>query len=120
MVGNDFERYKMKERKKTAFNPEEVAKAEIGWWEAHHRKDYDDVIKQMAQVYSMLFDLNSKTAREVVMLRIDAAKEHDLAEKEGITEQDSKQHWLKATGLMTKHFSMLKEALSEVTKEDIF
>lgn len=103
---------KKKERKKN-FNPKKVAKAEIGWWEAHHRKDYDEVIKHMARVYFLLFGLSRKKAKEVVMLRIEAAKEHDLAEKEGIGEQKSKQHWRKATELMTKHFSMLKEALSE-------
>jgi hypothetical protein len=100
-------------KKIKTFNPEKVAKAEIGWWEAHHRKDYDEVIKQMALVYFLLFGLSHKKAKEVVMLRIEAAKEHDLAEKEGVPEQEAKQHWQKATELMTKHFSLLKEALSE-------
>lgn len=102
-----------KKRKKTSFDPKKVAEAEIGWWEAHHRKDYDEVVKQMARVYYLLFDLNHEKAKEVVMLRIEAAKEHDIAEKEGIPEKESRQHWQKATELMTKHFSMLKQALSE-------
>lgn len=103
----------MNKRGKANFMPVKVAKAEIGWWEAHHRKDYNEVIKQMARVYFLLFGLSRKKAKEVVILRIEAAKEHDLAEKEGIAENEAKRHWRKATELMTKHFSMLKEALSE-------
>lgn len=103
-----------KRNKRTDFIPEKVAKAEIGWWEAHHRKDYDEVIKQMARVYFLLFGLSLKKVKEIIIPLIEAAKEHDLAEKEGIAEVEAKQHWQKARELMTKHFSMLKEALSEV------
>lgn len=101
-------------RKERTFDPEKVAKAEIGWWEAHHRKDYNEVIKQMALVYFYLYGLSHKKAKKVVLLRIEAAKEHDLAEKESISEKEAKQHWEKATELMTKHFLMLKEAQLEV------
>lgn len=93
------------------FIPEAVADAEIGWWKAHHERDYDEVIRQMALVYQMQFQLRADTAKKVVMLRIEAAKEHDLAEKEGISEEESQSHWNKARALMIDHFALLKEAL---------
>lgn len=104
---------KKSKKNKRGFIPAEVAGAEIGWWEAHHRKDYDKVVKQMTRLYVLLYGLKRKKAKEIVMFRIEAAKEHDLAEKEGISEQEAKQHWAKATELMTNHFSMLNEALLE-------
>lgn len=52
--------------------------------DARHRKDYDEAV---IHVYALLFDLSYNIAKEVVMLRIYAAKEHDLAEKDGIIKQ---------------------------------
>ena len=94
------------------FDPEEVAKAEIGWWKSHHERDYDEVVRQMTTVYEKLFGLTREVAQEVVMLRIEAAKEHDLAEKENISKEESQQHWDKALEFMIKHFEMLNKAIA--------
>lgn len=93
------------------FDPEEVARAEIGWWKSHHERDYDEVIRQMTTVYEKLYSLTREIAQEVVMLRIEAAKEHDLAEEEDLSEKESQQHWDKALEFMTQHFKMLDEAI---------
>ena len=95
------------------FDPREVAIAEIGWWRSHHERNYDEVIRQMTTVYEKLYNLTREVAQEVVMLRIEAAKEHDLAEEEGISKSKSELHWNNALQLMITHFEMLKTALSE-------
>ena len=94
-----------------SFDPKEVAKAEIGWWKSHHERRYDEVIEQMTIVYEKLYNLTREVAREIVMLRIEAAKEHDLAEEEGISVDESQRHWDKALEFMTQHFEMLNKAL---------
>ena len=95
------------------FDPKEVATAEIGWWKSHHERNYNEVIRQMTTVYEKLYSLTHEVAQEVVMLRIMAAKEHDLAEEENISKSKSELHWNNAFQLMVTHFEMLKEALLE-------
>ena len=99
------------------FDPKEVAQAEIGWWKSHHERDYDKVIEQMTTVYEKLYGLTRKVAQEVVMLRIKAAKEHDLAEEEGISKSKSEWHWKNAFQFMVAHFEMLKRVL--VTNNEV-
>ncbi len=94
------------------FNPEEVAKAEIGWWKSHHERNYNEVVRQMTTVYEKLHGLTREVAQEVVMLRIKAAKEHDIAEEENISKSESELHWNNAFQLMITHFKMLNEALT--------
>ncbi|MBU3964967.1 hypothetical protein KKG29_00265 [Patescibacteria group bacterium] len=102
-----------KKKKNIDFDPIKVGKAEFGWYKSHHFGDYDGVIRQMTLVYQMLFGLKPKIAREIMLLKIAAAKEHDLAEKEGISKNESDKHWKKGEELMIEHFKMLKKALSE-------
>lgn len=99
--------------KKIDFDPVEVGKAEFGWYKAHHFGDYDEVIRLMALVYQRLFGLESEIAKKIMLVKIASAKEHDLAEKEGISKEESDKHWKKGEKLMIEHYKMLKEALSE-------
>lgn len=96
---------------KPDFDPIAAANAEIGWWKAHHEKNYEKVIEQMTNLYQILFQLDAKTAEKIVMLRIRAAQEHDLAEKEDISKTKSEEHWRNARHLLIKHFTMLKKAM---------
>ena len=95
------------------FNPREVAEAEIGWWRSHHERDYDEVIGQMTIVYEKLYNLTREVAQEIVMLKIEAAKEHNLAERKGISKEESQQYWDKALKFMTQHFEMLNQAITD-------
>ena len=100
------------------FDPRKVAENEIGWWKSHHKRDYNGVIEQMTAVYEQLYNLTREVAQEVVMLRIEAAKEHDLAEEEGISANESQQHWDKALEFMIQHFEMLNEAMTEINNQN--
>ena len=95
------------------FDPKEAAENEIGWYEDHHFRRYDEVTKKMARVHEMLFGLDPEIARRVVLPKIEAAKEHDLAEKEGISKEESQQHWDKAKEFMIQHFEMLDRAITD-------
>lgn len=92
------------------FDPVEVGKADFGWYKAHHFKDYDEVKRLMALVDEKLFKLNPEVAKEIMLLKIAAAKEHDLAEKEGISKEESEEHWKKGEELMIEHYKLLRQA----------
>lgn len=92
----------------------ELAKYEIGWWKAHHRKDKPQLIEQMAKLYELQFGINYDDALKAVGYRVDATKEHDIAEKledEG-EQSDADKHWDKAQSLLKKHFEILTQYLS--------
>lgn len=96
---------------KLTFDPEKCALHEIGWWRAHHEKNYELVISEMAKLYAELYGLEFEEAKGIVILRIEAAKEHDKAETEDITDEESEVHWRKAEEFMQKHFELLFESL---------
>ncbi|UCD03554.1 MAG: hypothetical protein JSW73_03380 [Candidatus Woesearchaeota archaeon] len=86
-----------------------IAKYEVGWWQAHHKKDWDKIVDFMAKEYSHLYEIPYKNAVKCVNYRIKAGREHDIAEKledEGKPEE-AKVHWNKALGHMVKHFQTL-------------
>lgn len=87
----------------------ELAKYEIGWWKAHHRKDKKLLTEQMAKLYSLQFNISYGRAINAVKFRVEATKEHDFAEK---LEDEGKQmqadiHWNNAERLLRKHFKLL-------------
>jgi len=86
-----------------------LAELEVGWWKAHHRKDKDAILENMAKLYQLQFGISREHAVEAVKYRIEAGKEHDTAEK---LEDEGKQgeadvHWKKAEELVRKHFEVL-------------
>jgi hypothetical protein len=90
-------------------DPKELARHEIGWWKAHHRKDYDGLVDHMANLYVLQYFIPYDKALEAVMLRVEATKEHDIAEKledEG-SQPEADIHWQKAEDLLAQHFARL-------------
>ena len=90
-------------------DPIELAKHEIGWWKAHHRKDADGLIDHMAHLYVSQYSIPYDEAKGAVMLRVEATKEHDIAEKfedEG-NQPEADVHWQKAEDLLVQHFAVL-------------
>jgi len=86
-----------------------LAKLEIGWWIAHHRGDFDAAKQYMSKEYQKQFNCTQEQADACVDLRIQAAKEHDIAEKlEDKGEQEKADiHWNNALELLEKHFVKL-------------
>jgi len=87
----------------------ELASCEIGWWKAHHRQDKPKIIDYMVKEYKILYGISDEESITCIGFRVEAAKEHDLAEKledEG-NQSESDVHWNKAEELLQKHFSLL-------------
>ena len=92
----------------------ELAKYEIGWWKAHHRRNKPELIHQMAKLYQIQFEIPYENAVEAVNYRVEAAKEHDIAEEfeDKGNQADADIHWDKAEQLMEKHFRNLMKQIS--------
>lgn len=92
-----------------------MAHYEVEWWKDHHRKKWDELVKNMARLYQLQFGIPEKNAIECVKYRIDAGREHDTAERledEG-TQSEADLHWNKAEELIAKHFEILMKARKE-------
>ena len=87
----------------------ELAKHEIGWWKAHHRKDREGLVEHMARKYELQYGLPYDEAREAVTLMADATKEHDIAEEleDADNQSEADVHWQKAEELLVQHFELL-------------
>ena len=84
------------------------AKLETCWWRSHHEKDWQKTIECMAQLYVELYKVPFKIAEEMVILRVKAAKEHDLAERPGLSQKESNKYWAKVEKINEEHFFMLE------------
>lgn len=86
---------------------QKMAKYEIGWWKAHHRKQWKKVLGDMSHLYALQFGMTLPQAKKCVMFRLKAAKEHDLAEKweDAGNMEKSNVHWKKAEKWLVKHFA---------------
>jgi len=88
---------------------EQLAKYEIGWWKAHHRRNKPELIDQMTKLYSLQFDISYEKALEAVKYRVEATKEHDIAEEfeDKGDQANADVHWSKAEELVEEHFKIL-------------
>ena len=88
---------------------QELAKYEVGWWKAHHRKERDELIENMVREYELQFDIPYEQAREAVMKKAEATREHDIAERledEG-NQAEADKYWQNAEELLAEHFALL-------------
>ena len=69
------------------FNPGEVAEAETGCWRAHHERNYGELVRQTTIVYEKLYGLTNEVTREIVISRIAAVKQRDLARRKGLSKK---------------------------------
>jgi len=92
----------------------QLAKHEIGWWQAHHRRDKSNLIDQMTKLYELQFNISYDKALEAVKYRVEATKEHDIAEEfeDKGDQANADIHWSKAEQLVEKHFKILMEKIT--------
>ena len=88
---------------------QELARYEAGWWKAHHRKDMPAVIENMTREYELQFDIPYEQARQAVMKRAEATREHDIAERleDERNQAEADQHWANVEALLAEHFEYL-------------
>lgn len=88
-----------------------LAHFEIGWWKAHHQKNKEGLIDNMARLYSLQFGISYVEAKKAVMLRVKATAWHDKAEEaEDIANQEQADvYWNKAEECLSRHFKLMEE-----------
>jgi len=86
-----------------------LAQFEIGWWKAHHRKQKDQFVDNMINLYVLQFGISPDLAKKAVILRLEAADWHDKAEEyEDAGDQTQADiYWAKAEACIAKHFETL-------------
>jgi hypothetical protein len=92
----------------------QLAKHEVGWWKAHHRRNVKELLGEMAKLYCLQFRISYGKALEAAERRVRAAQEHDTAEK---FEDQGKmklanQHWRRAELFIEEHFKILESLTS--------
>ena len=90
----------------------ELAHYEIEWWKAHHRKQEERLVENMAKLYSLQFGIGIRVAKRTVILRVIATGWHDLAEKyeDGGNNKKAQLYWKKAEQYLVRHFEALELA----------
>jgi hypothetical protein len=87
----------------------ELAKYEVGWWRAHHYRNYEAVLENMTLLYQRLFNISKEKAEKAVRYRVEAGKMHDEAERlEDLgNKTEAEKFWKKTEELLGKHFEVL-------------
>ncbi len=87
-----------------------LAQHEIGWWQAHHRKDKSLFLVSMTNLYVLQFGIDEGRALQAVEHRLRAANFHDQAEAlEDAGEQvEADVFWKKAESALEDHFRLLE------------
>lgn len=91
---------------------ERLAHYEIMWWKAHHRRNKEELIENMAKLFSLQFGIDYKKAKEAAMLRAEATAWHDKAEECEDKDQQvqAEIYWHKAEECIRRHFEILERA----------
>ncbi|MDO9399101.1 MAG: hypothetical protein Q7T79_00220 [bacterium] len=100
---------KQENKRETA---KKLAEAEIAWWKAHHRGKKEEIIKNMAKVFSLQYpNISDEKAIMAANLKCEAAEYHDKAEKyeDEKDEEQSNIYWKKAEECLQRHFEVLEE-----------
>ena len=86
-----------------------LAKCEIGWWQAHHRRDKKKLFSDLVAKHSLLFGIDRKKSGKAIDYFFKATKEHDIAEKleDSGKIAESNVHWKRAENLLEKYFRQL-------------
>ncbi len=88
-----------------------LARHEIGWWKAHHRRQKDLFVLEMTYLYVLQFGIDEDAARQAVLFRAEAADYHDEAEKyeDAGDQSQADVYWRRAEESLLKHFAILEE-----------
>jgi len=86
-----------------------LASYEVGWWKAHHHKDFNRAVDMMAKEYALQFGIPYEQAKKAVELRVEAAKMHDKAEEyeDKKDRANANIYWKKAEDLLRQHFELI-------------
>ncbi len=97
---------------KTKVISKNLARYEIEWWKAHHRRDKKRLYSNLIEKYRLLHNISVNEARKAIDYFFKATREHDIAEEleDSGKIKESKKHWKNAETLLEKHFNAILAA----------
>ncbi len=107
---------KVKDKSGMEFDPEQVARLEVGWWQLHdefeHNPDKSRLAEAFAKLYATQFGVDIEQMLKAGQLKAEATREHDLAEDPDTPQHEVDKHWDRANKLLIDFYSELKSVLS--------
>ncbi|MHB8776672.1 MAG: hypothetical protein ACYC6R_02780 [Anaerolineales bacterium] len=105
----------MNANRSTAIKARQLAKHEVNWWKAHHRRQQERLLDEMTRLYVLQFNLDYNDAKLVVQHRVIAAKWHDMAEnlEDAGNKEEAEIHWTKTEEELQKHYMLLLQLKSK-------
>lgn len=98
--GNDFV-------PKVKFTPEKVAKLEVSWWKAHHKREKEKLFKLLITWLKELYGLREKAAKEAIGNLFKGVDYHD------------KREWQKAVKMVAKVYQLIKKETNYVFTPEV-
>ena len=89
---------------------DKLAKYELGWWKAHHRRDEQGLVENTARLYELLFNVTYETALRVAKLKSMATRKYLEAKKydgNKETQEKANEYWRNAESMLKSHFKLL-------------
>ena len=110
--------YKLiKDKTKASFDPTEVARQEVGWWELHDKLEFVDdktpLAEAFAKLFALVFEVSEGDLEKAGKLKAEATRQHDLAEEDGVNAEDEQKHWKLAEEKLVRFYEELKSATNE-------
>lgn len=110
---------KIKEKTALGFDPAEVAKLEVGWWQLHdeleHNPDKTALADAFAKLYATQFGVEIEKTKKAGQLKAEATREHDFAEDPSTPPDEVEMHWGKANELLIDFYQELKSVIPSQT-----
>ncbi len=104
------------ENMKADFDPQRAAELETTWWQVHDKLEGCvnklELEKAFSALYGEIYQQSELQLREAAHWKALATFEHDLAEKEGISNTEKEKHWQEAKKYLQKFYRELRELVS--------
>lgn len=89
--------------------PEKMAKLEVTWWRAHHKKDWVGLLTTKAEQIELQYGISAAKARKIAKFFVLAAQAHDSAEKDTFAKDNeiSSTFWKVTEKFLVEYFKRL-------------
>jgi hypothetical protein len=85
-----------------------LAEHEIGWWQAHHRRNEKKLIEHTAKSYQLQYNVPYKIALKAAKLRLKATQEYNRAKEfDGTNQETADKYWNNAKNILKQAFGLL-------------
>lgn len=106
---------KIKDGSGLKFDPRSIAELEVGWWRLHddleNNPDKSQLALLFAKLYSGLYGIKESDLITAGNLKVQATREHDLAEDQNTPPDQINIHWKKAEELLVSFYEEIRRNL---------